>query len=166
MRIDPRISALDRQDQLDCALGFMVGRAAMAEFFVHQAIRRVIGSPYASLVTASLPVTAALDVIVRLVEVGKFGPEASQEIKEFVDKSRPLFAERNKYVHGLRVIGDEQDQIFVSNRRKGRIDQYVADVDALRQLGQEFSQATARIFDWIQHYVEGRPRMPESGRTP
>jgi hypothetical protein len=163
MRVDPRITELDRQDQLDCALGFMVGRAAMAEFFLHQAIRKVIGSPYASLVTASLPVSAALDVIGRLVEAGKYGPEASQEIKEFVDKSRPLFAERNRYVHGLRVIGSEQDQIFVSNRRKGSMDQYIAAVDALRQLGEEFSRVAGKIFDWTMHYVEGRPRPRMSG---
>jgi hypothetical protein len=113
----------------------MVGRAAMTEFFLHQAIRKLIGSPYAPLVTASLPVTGAPDVMRRIVDAGGFSQEASQEISEFVNKSRPLFAERNKYVHGLRVIGDEQDQIFVSNRRKGSIEQYVAEVDGLRQLG-------------------------------
>jgi hypothetical protein len=161
MRTDPRIKTLDRQDQLDCALGFMVGRAAMAEFFLHQAIVKLIGSPYASLLTASLPATGALDVIKRLVEAGDFSQEASQELKEFTDKIRPLFAERNKFVHGLRVIGNEEDQIFVANRRKGGIDRYIAEVDALRQLGQEFSQMTGSILKWTRDYVEGKPLARE-----
>jgi hypothetical protein len=65
MRTDPRIKDLDRQDQLDCALGFMVGRAAMVEFFLHRTVRKVIGSSYGSLVTAALPVMGALDVLKR-----------------------------------------------------------------------------------------------------
>ena len=149
----------DRQDELDKALGFMVGRAAMAEFFLNQTIQKLINSPYGSLVTASLSASGALDVIKRIVDQGNFGSEASDEVKKFVDASRIAFAERNKYVHGLRVIGgaDTADQVYVPNRRRGGINTYDFEVDELRRLGKEFGQIAGAIFHWMQVYVEGKP---------
>jgi hypothetical protein len=95
-----------------------------------------------------------------VAEVGNFSAEAVREISELVEKSRPLFVERNRYVHGLRVIGDEENLIYTSDRKTGSINQYSAQVNALRQLGQQFSQIAATLISWTGRYVEGKSGVP------
>jgi hypothetical protein len=144
----------DRQAQLDGALGYMVRRAAMTEFFLHQAIKKLIRSRYTSLVTASLSASGALDLIQRIVDAAGFGQEASQELKRIVDIARAAFTERNRYVHGVRVIVEDQDILLIRNRRKGGLDRLTTEVDELRQLGEEFGQLSGMIVDWTQRHVD------------
>jgi hypothetical protein len=148
----------DRQAQLDCALGYMVRRAAMTEFFLQQTIKELIRSRYAPLVTASLPATAALDAIQRIVDVGNFGNEASWEFKRIADIARVAFGERNKYVHGIRIAVEGQDVLLIRNRKKGGFDRFMAEVDGLGQLGEEFGQLSAMIVEWKRNHVEGKSK--------
>ena len=61
------------------------------------------------------------------------------EAKEFVDRARAAFAQRNKYVHGLQVGGERPDELWLTNRRSGTIDMHKAEVDNLSALEREFS---------------------------
>src|SRR6266700_1336218 len=148
----------DREAQLDCALGYMVRRAAMTEFFLQQTIKELIRSRYAPLVTASLPATAALDAIQRIVDVGSFGDEAPKEFRRIADSARVAFGERNKYVHGVRIAVDDQDLLLIRNRKKGGFDGFMAEVDKLDQLGEKFRQLSGIIVEWRRNYVEGKSK--------
>ncbi len=148
----------DREAQLDRALGYMVRRAAMTEFFLQQTIKELIRSRYAPLVTASLPATAALDAIQRIVDVGSFGDEAPKEFRRIADSARVAFGERNKYVHGVRIAVDDQDLLLIRNRKKGGFVGFMAEVDKLDQLGEKFRQLSGIIVEWRRNYVEGKSK--------
>ncbi|WP_162641519.1 hypothetical protein [Streptosporangium sp. 'caverna'] len=148
----------DRQEETDAALGYMVRNAAMVEFFLDQAIRRLIKNPYTPLVTASLSASGSLDVIKRIVEAGPFSDEAAQEMTVIISQCRTAFPQRNRHVHGLRVIGDERDVTWTKNRKTGSLNQASFEVDELRNLGREFSRIAGSILNWSSYYLEGKPR--------
>jgi hypothetical protein len=146
------------QKELDLALGFMIRQAAMTEFFLHQAVRHLVGGRYASLVTAGMQATSVLDAIKRIADTGTLSSEATREITEISGKLRRAFQERNKYVHGLRVIGDESSQVWTNNRRNGGIDQHPMEADTLMELGADFSALCGAVMQWQRHHLEGKPR--------
>jgi hypothetical protein len=148
----------DREAQLDRALGYMVRRAAMTEFFLQQTIKELIRSRYAPLVTASLPAAAALDAIQRIVDTGGFGDETPKEFRRIADIARAAFGERNKYVHGVRIAIEDRDLLLIRNRRKGGFDGLMAEVDELDRLGEEFRQLSGMIVEWRQNYIGGKSK--------
>ncbi|MFF4965278.1 hypothetical protein [Streptomyces sp. NPDC001037] len=146
------------QKELDLALGFMVHQAASLEFFLHQTVRRLVGGRYATLVTAGMQASSLLDAIKRIVDVGAVSEEAAREMHEMSGKCRTAFRERNKYVHGIRVINTASSEVWTNNRRDGGIDQHPMQAQKLMELGADFAKLSMQVTDWYRHYIEGRPR--------
>ncbi|WP_458076331.1 hypothetical protein [Streptomyces sp. EMB26] len=146
------------QKELDLALGFMVHQAASLEFFLHQTVRRLVGGRYATLVTAGLQASGLLDAIKRILDVGAVSEEAAREMIEMSGKCRTAFRERNKYVHGIRVINTEHSEVWTNNRRDGGIDQNPMQAEKLMELGADFAMLSAQVTDWYRHHVDGQPR--------
>ncbi|MFD5908109.1 hypothetical protein ACFWHL_05280 [Streptomyces massasporeus] len=146
------------QKELDLALGFMVHQAASLEFFLHQTVRRLVGGRYAILVTAGLQASGLLDAIKRIMDVGAVSEEATQEMTEMSGKCRAAFRERNKYVHGMRVIGTENSEVWTNSRRDGGIDQHPMQAEKLMELGADFARLSAQVTDWYRHHLDGHPQ--------
>ncbi|MFF7172275.1 hypothetical protein ACIP8U_44345 [Streptomyces pseudovenezuelae] len=146
------------QKELDLALGFMVHQAASLEFFLHQAVRRLVGGRYAILVTVGLQASGLLDAIKRIMDVGAVSEEAAQEMTEMSGQCRAAFRERNKYVHGMRVIGTENSEVWTNNRRDGSIDQHPMQAEKLMELGADFARLSAQVTDWYRRHLDGHPQ--------
>ncbi|GGJ36437.1 hypothetical protein [Streptomyces brasiliensis] len=146
------------QRELDLALGFMVRQAATLEFFLHQAVRRLVGGQHAILVTAGMQASSLLDAIKRIIDVGAVSDEAAQEMTEISGKCRIAFKERNRFVHGIRVIGAENSEAWTNNRRNGSIDQHPIEAEQLMELGSDFARLSSQLSDWYRHYLDGHPR--------
>jgi uncharacterized membrane protein len=160
-------SFISEEEELDLALGRMVHKAAMAEFFLHQLVRRLVGGQYAALLTAGMQATAVLDAVKRITDTGAVSEEAVQQMNHIIERSRKAFAERNKYVHGLRVYG-EPNQLLTNNRRRGHIDQWSMEADSLMDLATEFSKITGRYVTWQREHLEGLPPLgrQKGGKAP
>ncbi|MGW5197183.1 hypothetical protein [Streptomyces spiralis] len=154
------------QKDLDLALGFMVRQAAMLEFFLHQTIRRLVGGQYAILVTAGMQASAVLDAVKRIIDAGAVSEEAAQEMADISGRCRTAFKERNKYVHGLRVIGAESSEVWTNNRKNGGIDQHPLEADRLMALGADFARLSSQVTEWYRHHLEGRPRRHSRASAP
>ncbi|MFE2086129.1 hypothetical protein [Streptomyces sp. NPDC059460] len=146
------------QKELDLALGFMIRQAATAEFFLHQTVRRLVGGKFASLVTASMQASAVLDAIKRILDAGELGDEAIREMTQIIAKFRSAFEERNKHVHGFRIVGEEGKEVWSSNRRHGGFKREIIEADALMELGSDFSLAAGALTVWTRHHLDGEPR--------
>ncbi|MFD5938494.1 hypothetical protein [Streptomyces griseus] len=146
------------QKELDLALGFMVRQAAMLEFFLHQTVRRLVGGQYATLVTVGMQASALLDAVKRINDAGAVPEEAAQEMVDIAGKSRVAFRERNKYVHGVRVIGAENSEVWTNNRKNGGIDQHPLEVEKLMALGADFAKLSAQVSEWYRHHLDGHPK--------
>ncbi|WP_328561018.1 hypothetical protein [Streptomyces coelicoflavus] len=153
------------QKELDLALGFMVHQAATLEFFLHQTVRRLVGGQYATLVTAGMQASGLLDAIKRITGVGAVSEEAAREMAEMAGKCRVAFRERNKYVHGIRVINTENSEVWTNNRRDGGIDQHPMHAEKLMELGADFAKLGSQVTDWYRHHLDGHPRR-ESRQSP
>ncbi|MFE5688163.1 hypothetical protein [Streptomyces sp. NPDC056512] len=148
------------QKEIDLALGFMVRQAAMLEFFLHQTVCRLVGGRYAPLVTTGMQASSVLDTIKRINDVGAVSEEAAQEMAEISGRCRLALKERNKYVHGIRVIGAESSEVWTNNRRHGGIDQHPVEAEKLMELGADLSQLSSQVTDWYRHHIEGAPLRP------
>ncbi|MEV3910898.1 hypothetical protein [Streptomyces canus] len=148
------------QRDLDLALGFMVRQAAMLEFFLHQTVRRLVGGQFAPLVTAGMQASGLLDAVKRITDVGAVSDEAAQEMTEMAGRCRTAFRERNKYVHGVRVIGAENSEVWTNNRRNGNVDQHPLEADKLMELGADFARLSSQLSEWYRHHLDGHPRRP------
>ncbi|MER6638855.1 hypothetical protein ABT285_25275 [Streptomyces microflavus] len=146
------------QKELDLALGFMVRQAAMLEFFLHQTVRRLVGGQFGVLVTVGMQVSALLDAVKRITDAGAVPEEAAQEMAEISGKSRVAFRERNKYVHGARVIGAESSEVWTNNRKSGGIDQHPLEVEKLMALGADFAKLSGEVSEWYRHHLDGHPK--------
>lgn len=154
------------QKDLDLALGFMVRQAGMLEFFLHQTIRRLVEGRYAILVTAGMQASAVLDAVKRIIDVGAVSDEAAHEMAEISGKCRTAFKERNKYVHGLRVIGTGSSEVWTNNRKNGGIDQHPLEADRLMALGADFARLSSQVTEWYRHHLEGHPRRHSRPSSP
>jgi hypothetical protein len=143
------------QKELDLALGFMVHQAATLEFFLHQAVRRLVGGRYATLVTAGMQASGLLDAIKRVVDVGAVSEEAAREMAEISGKCRAAFKERNKYVHGIRIVNTENSEVWTNNRRDGGINQHPMQAEKLMELGADFASLSTQVTDWYGHHLGG-----------
>lgn len=154
------------QKELDLALGFMIRQAATAEFFLHQTVRRLVGGKFASLVTASMQASAVLDVIKRIVAAGELDGEAIREMTQILGDFRRAFEERNKHVHGFRIVGEEGKEVWSSNRRDGGFKREIIEANALMELGSDFSLTTGALTSWIRHHLDGVPRRDRRAERP
>lgn len=129
----------------------------MLEFFLHQAVRRLVGGRYAPLVTAGMQASNLLDTIKRINDAGAVTDHAAQEMVEISGRCRISFKERNKYVHGIRVIGVENSEVWTNNRRNGGVDQHPVEAQKLMELGADFSRLSLEVSDWYRQHLEGHP---------
>ncbi|MFJ8905030.1 hypothetical protein ACIRIU_08530 [Streptomyces sp. NPDC102351] len=146
------------QQELDLALGFMVRQAATVEFFLHQTVRRLVGGRHAALVTLSMQASGLLDAIKRIIDVGAVSEEAAEEMAEISRKCRIAFKERNKHVHGVRMIGTGASEIWTNNRRNGGIDQHPVEAEKLVELGIDLARLEFQLSEWNRHHLDGHPK--------
>ncbi|MFE5734366.1 hypothetical protein ACFQ7A_26070 [Streptomyces sp. NPDC056528] len=154
------------QRELDLALGFMVRHAATLEFFLHQTVRRLVGGQFAPLVTAGMQASSLLDAAKRIIDAGAVPEKAAEEMTAISARCRAAFKERNKYVHGVRVIGASNSEVWTNNRRNGLVDQHPLEVENLMKLGADFARLSGQVSEWSRRVLDGEPKRWSRDQPP